>query len=101
MPIYTVRDALVVELGLGDVVVAPGKNNATQKFDELLFWQDEEPHAVGEFRNDIEGENTDTLKVPLRIYFGSLASLDVVLERLTHLRSLYTGEVEEAVNGTN
>lgn len=85
MPIYQVRDALVVHLGYGDVAISTGRNIEKKIEDELVF-SAQGPHSVGEETTEFAGKSTDEIKAPLRFIFENEAAIDVLIERLEKLR---------------
>lgn len=92
MPIYagTADGATVAHFGVGDLVVALGVEDGDEaSARELVVFQVDESHPIGEFRPEVTGETTANLKSPIRLYFENVESLDVLIERAQTLRTRF------------
>ena len=92
MPIYTQAETTVVHLGYGDVLFSPAKQDGKLIDDELLFIPDDRQNSIGErvsperWGADYAGKTSDDLKVPVRVIFDDIRSLDSLMATLHEIR---------------
>lgn len=85
-----IEGRVVANFGKGDILVTPLVREDFGK--GYLVLQNQEPKEIGERSNEFESSIEDTV-----LCFENTKSLDVVIERLTKLKNMMQGEVDDCL----
>ena len=92
MPIIHKNAEAICYFGTGDIAVitAYQEGDPTQTRNELWLLNHSTPQPIGVAYTWLNGKTTDELKPPVRLVFGSVASLNVVRTALDELHASMT-----------